>query len=527
MLTRADVDWDVVVVGGGPAGSSAAGILANRGFRVTLVEGAKFPRRHVGESLLAVSMPYLKELGVADIIENGGFVKKFGALFSWGNVQREMRLSMPYPGFAYQVARDRFDELLLRAAQSAGVHVVSEKWARDIVHDLDSQVTSVVIRDAHGEETLSARYAVDASGLFQFLQKRLNLPQETDGHQRAAIVSYYEGALPPEAAQCDGAGAEQGDIITEAADNSWLWFIPLGGQFTSVGMVTDADLVERRNPQEALECAIAETALVSRLLKPARLAQKARLLRYTNHIVTAPLWTGGHVMVGDSAMFVDPLFSTGVHGALLSATWAAAALEQVLRGKVADADAADWYDRAVRRHYNRVNELVRLLYGFHPGPGEFWARRKVTSLGESEAEASCRRLGAAGAEFFVKAYRKDAIAMPSSFTKRLAEFRVDMAPRPCALTDTPVLGREIGLSEGLVYGGGSLGRGVNLRHARSRTVDVGYKNGSILAEALTRMDGQATVGGISQALGLSEDNRRMLSLGIGALTAAGLVQVRP
>lgn len=522
-MSAADADWDVVVVGGGPAGSSVAGVLANRGFRVALVEGAKFPRKHVGESLLAVSMPYLRELGVADIIENGGFVKKFGAVFSWGGKRRDMRLAMPYPGYAFQVSRDRFDELLLQAAENVGARVIHEKWARDLSYNSNGRINGIVLRDARGEETLKAQYVVDASGLFQFLQRRLGLSQETDGHQRAAIVSYYRGAMPPDAVTQDGVDADHGDIITEAADNSWLWFIPLSDQVTSVGMVTDADLVEHRNPQQALEMAIAGTGIVNRLLRPAELARSAHLLRYTNHIVKAPLWDNGYVLVGDSAMFVDPLFSTGVHGALLSASWAAAALEQVLRGEVSDAEAARWFDGAVRRHYNRVNELVRLLYGFHPGPGEFWARRAVSSLDEDEAEAICRRLGAAGAEFFVKAHRKDSMAMPRSFTSRLAEFQVDMAAKPCALKDTPALGHEVELSDGLVFGQGSLGYGVNLRHARSRTVDVGYKKGTLLAEALPRLDGKTNVADIAQVLGLSQTDIRILRLGLGALSGAGLV----
>jgi FAD-dependent halogenase len=524
-MSAADADWDVVVVGGGPAGSSVAGVLANRGFRVALVEGAKFPRRHVGESLLAVSLPYLRELGVADIIENGGFVKKFGAIFSWGDVRHNMRLTMPYPGYAFQVSRDRFDELLLLAAENVGAHVIREKWVRDLSYDGNRRINGVIMRDGEGEETLRAQYVVDASGLFQFFQKKLDLPQETDGHQRAAIVSYYQGAMPPDAVSQGGIDAEQGDIVTEAADNSWLWFIPLGDELTSVGMVTDADLVEHRNPQEELEKSIAQTSLVNRLLQSAKLRKKARLLRYTNHIVKAPLWNNGHVLTGDSAMFVDPLFSTGVHGALLSASWAAAALEQVLKGDVSDAEAAQWFDGAVRRHYNRVNELVRLLYGFHPGQGEFWTRRKVSSIGEGEAEAICRRLGAAGAEFFVKAHRKNSITMPRAFTSRLMEFQVDMAAKPCNLEDTPVLGREVALLNGLVFGHGSLGYGVNLRHARSRTVDVGYKRGTLLAEALPRLDGRSTVGDIAKVLNLDRANIRVLRMGLGALGGAGLVQV--
>jgi flavin-dependent dehydrogenase len=520
-----DVDWDVVVVGGGPAGSSVAGVLAKRGFRVALVEGAKFPRRHVGESLLAVSMPYLKELGVADIIENGGFVKKYGAIFSWGDVRHDMRLAMPYPGYAFQVAREKFDDLLLQAAETAGVHTIREKWVREVSYDADNRINGVIIRDVHAEETLMAKYVVDASGLFQFLQKKLELPQETDGHQRAAIVSYFEGALPLDTVMQGDIVAQEGDIITEAADNSWLWFIPLSERFTSVGMVTDADLVEDRNPQEALDKAIAESNIVKRLLQPAKLGQKARRLRYTNHVVKAPLWNNGYVLTGDSAMFVDPLFSTGVHGALLSASWAAAALERVITEEVSDAEAARWYDTAVRRHYNRVNELVRLLYGFHPGRGEFWTRRRLSDLGEDEAEASCRRLGAAGAEFFVKANRKNAIEMPLAFATRLTEFRVDMAAQPCNLEDTPTLAHEVELANGLVFGNGSLGYGVNLRHARNRTVDVGYKHGTLLAEALTRLDGKSTVADIARVLSLDTAKSKVLRLGLGALSGAGLVEV--
>ncbi|MDN3354461.1 NAD(P)/FAD-dependent oxidoreductase [Actinomadura sp. DC4] len=516
-MSESREDCDVLVVGGGPAGSCAAGLLASRGVSVTLIEGARFPRSHIGESLLAMSMPYLRSWGVGDIVDGAGFVLKSGAIFRWGGQKNEMRLGMPHPGYAYQVSRDEFDDLLLRRAEAAGVRVERETWARELSCDGAGDVDGVLTQEGTLKRRLRAKYVIDASGLFQFVPRSLGLPSADDGHQRVAVGAYYEGAGRT-------AGDRRNDIITEAADDSWLWFIPLSDEITSVGMVTDADLVEHRHPQKSIDQAIGETHLIRGLLETSRPARRGRLLRYTNHVVTAPMWDRGYVLVGDSAMFVDPLFSTGVHGALLSASHAAAALVSVLAGDVPDEQAAHWYDREMRRHYERVNETVRVLYGVHPGKGRFWARRDLTGLDDEGAEAICRRLGAVGAKFFLDAHRDEGLRMPETLTGRLSEFHVDIGIARCRESAVPSLADEVSRTGELAYKDGTVAPGVVLSHARNRTVRPAYQDGSLIAGVCRAVDGRTTVGQIARRLSTRPADHAVCASAIGTLQRAGLIR---
>jgi halogenation protein CepH len=509
---------DVLVVGGGPAGSCAAGLLARSGISVALMEGKKFPREHIGESLLAMSMPYLRDLGVADIIEEDDFVRKPGAVFRWGGRKEEMRLSMPHPGYAFQVSRDKFDDLLLNQAEKAGVRVLRETWAKRLHLDANGRVDGVVTQEGKSVRHLAARYVIDASGLFQFVPKALGLPVADDGHTRAAVGAYFSGADR-------AAGPSRDDIITEAAENSWLWFIPLSDDLTSVGMVTDADLIEHRNPQASLDGAIGETDLVRRLLSDATVARRGRLLRYTNHVVDAPLWDRGYVLVGDSAMFVDPLFSTGVHGALMSASHAAGALVSVLAGEIADDVAARWYDDEMRRHYHRVDETVQVLYGVHPGRGEFWKRRDLTGVDRDEADAICRHLGAVGAKFFLNAQGNEELWLPQALADQMTDFRVDISVEQTPESAVPRLADEVTRRDSLVFRKGLVSPGLVLEHQRNRTVRPAYEHGSFMADLIRAVDGRATVGEIVEKLGSGSSDRALCASAIGTLHKAGLLTV--
>ena len=130
---KGSISVDVLVVGGGPAGSCAAGALAKMGASVLLVEGMKFPREHIGESLLAMSMPYLRTLGVAQAVEAEDFVRKPGAVSAGGRRGSGCGWGCPHPGYAFQVPRARFDDLLLTHAQECGAQVSQEAWARSLV----------------------------------------------------------------------------------------------------------------------------------------------------------------------------------------------------------------------------------------------------------------------------------------------------------------------------------------------------------------------------------------------------------
>ena len=516
MTIPVDVDdCQVVVIGGGPAGACVAGTLAKSGVSVTLFEGKQFPREHIGESLLAMSMRFLKMWGVDDSIADSDFIRKPGAVFRWGGDQREMRLGMPYPGFSYQVSRDRFDDVLLRRAEAAGARVLQGSWVRSLITDDRDRIAGIRVQDGQLVHEVRATYVVDASGLFQFVPKKLGLPMTTEGRQRVAVGCYYAGAgrLP---------SPSQDDIITEATDNGWIWFIPLSANLTSVGLVTDTDLVGERSPQLVLEHAIAGTEIVRELLKPARTARTARLLRYTNHLVDAPLFDRGYVLVGDSAMFVDPLFSTGVHGALMSASYAAGAIRAVLAGS-AEPDLAQWYDTQMRSHYHRVNETVRVLYGLRSGDGEFWKRRDLSDLGDEDAEIIARRLGVTGAAFFAQVMEKNVLKLPETLASRIAEFHTDIRISACDFTAVPRFAPDVAVRHDWVFDEGNVTRGIVAEHRCRRAKTVEYANRSLAMDVLSNVDGRRGIHEITSLLSLSPDETKRATMMVSALCSAGIL----
>lgn len=506
---------DVVVVGGGPAGSCAAGSLAAAGADVLVVEGRTFPREHIGESLLAMSMPYLRTWGVAERVEAAGFVRKPGAIFVWGGTDRPLELGMPHPGYAFQVERSRFDALLLDAAREQGATVAEARWVRAPVVDDGGRVVGVELSGRAGGEVVTARHVVDASGLHQLLPRKLGLPLALSGPRRAAVSGYFSGADRLPAPHAD-------DIISEACDDGWLWFIPLGPSLTSVGFVTDDRWGDAR-PGDVLARQVASSSLVRGLLERASVARDARLLRYTNHVVDAPTWGDGYVLVGDSAAFVDPLFSTGVHGALHMASHAAAAIVATAEGRMDDATAAAWYDAKVREHYHRVDETVRLLYGVHPGPGPFWRSRDLSGMSDDEAEVMARRLGVVGMALFAKAAEAGTLTLPAPMARRVGEFAVDFRPVPADLGTTVTLAPEVERRRDWTWSGGRAVPSVTLAHRRRRTKDVEQPADSPEGRLLARLDAGAPVAGHLAALGQDGPGPERAALLVGTLLQAGVL----
>ncbi|ALS57368.1 NAD(P)/FAD-dependent oxidoreductase [Rathayibacter toxicus] len=407
-------EWDVIVIGGGPAGSAVATTLARDGRRVLIVEGARFPREHIGESLLAVSVPILTSLGVLPNVEREGFLRKRGAVFIWGPERREMTLGMPYPGYAFQVSRPRFDEILLNHARSSGSYDLPEHWAKSLYWE-DGRVAGVYVLAAGSAEQprlLRSRLVVDASGLFQFVQKKLNLPLSHFGPRRVAVTAYFSSAGRYSAPY-------NNDVISEATDDGWIWFIPLNDSLTSVGFVGDeADVVEKA--AELVSRQIAGAPVISGLLSDAQLSRQPRLLKYTNHEVASSLWCDGYVLIGDSAIFVDPLFSTGVHGALYSGQLAGAAINSWLAGDLPEEVASEWYERRFRDHYSRIRSAIELLYALHPGEGRFWQQRSSSKvISDEKAEQIVANVGAGALAFFGLNHENQNLPLPPAIAAQL------------------------------------------------------------------------------------------------------------
>lgn len=371
---------DVVVIGGGPAGSTTATLLAKRGFSVVVLERETFPREHVGESLLPATLQVLDEIGVLPAIEAEGFVKKWGATMVWGNEGepwswyfKETNKTYPH---AYQVWRPRFDEILLEHAEREGAEVLQAAEVRKVV--LEDDAVRGVIFSHGGDETqkLNARVVVDASGQAALLARQFELREWDDFFRNLAVYGYFEGAQRLES-------PDQGNIFLESYEHGWLWTIPLHNGLSSVGAVVDRDFGARVIRQQGLEAffeaQIAATDRTRALLATAKLTKGPIAVRDWSYC--AKRFVGaGFVLVGDAACFVDPLFSTGVHLAVSAAYLAAAYVDAALRdATIADA-AAETYGNLYRTQYRHFHQLAKLFYsGNRTVESYFWEARRLVA----------------------------------------------------------------------------------------------------------------------------------------------------
>jgi halogenation protein CepH len=374
---RRRIQGDAIVIGGGPAGSTTAGFLAKNGRSVVLFERERFPRYHIGESLLSATLPILDALGVTPAIEQAGFIRKPGGTFFWGADRepwsfffREDPGGRPH---AFHVVRSEFDHLLLRHCAALGADVHEAHRVREVHYDEASKVTSVTAIDDEGNEvTAAAPYVIDASGQQAMLGSRDKLRELNAFFRNLAAFAYFENAK-----QLDGPLA--GNILSVAFEEGWFWFIPLHDGTTSVGAVVDAGRFaqEAKGDATALyQRLVAACEPVAERLREARMVSPVRVIRdysYSSRCFYGP----GYLLVGDAACFVDPVFSTGVHLACLSGYLAAQTIDAIRSG-AADGKALASYDRRYRAAFERYLGFLYFFYDHHVDTRSyFWEARKI------------------------------------------------------------------------------------------------------------------------------------------------------
>jgi flavin-dependent dehydrogenase len=321
---------DVAVIGGGPAGSTAATLLARQGYRVIALEKEHHPRFHIGESLLPMNLPVFERLGVLEKVRALG-VYKAGADFEADNARGYNTYAFSdvvgqSPPHAFQVWRQDFDQMLFEHARASGADArEGHKVLR--AEQVDARETWLDVRSDDGREyRIRARYVVDASGRDTFLSGRKKLKRKNTQHQSAAIFGHFRGVVRRE-------GGDAGNISIYSFAHGWMWLIPLPDGVTSVGAVCRPEYLKQRKGPAAdflLATLQANPALAQRL-------ERAELIDGRAHATgnyaydSARMGGTGWVMVGDAFAFLDPVFSSGVYLAMSGAEQAAAMVDRALR----------------------------------------------------------------------------------------------------------------------------------------------------------------------------------------------------
>ncbi|TKD09230.1 NAD(P)/FAD-dependent oxidoreductase [Polyangium fumosum] len=375
--------WDAIVIGGGPAGSSVATYLGREGRRVLLLERERFPREHIGESLLPGVLPYLDALGAREAVESAGFERKEGQTFVWGRDRTPWEIDfreLDVHPYAYFVDRGRFDEILLRNAEKAGA-TVREGYAVTRVIFEKGRAVGVRVRGPGGEERDErAKFVVDASGQSALVARNADLRRVVRGLKNVAVWAYWEDAerLP---------GHKRAHILTTSIPEGWIWVIPLGKR-TSVGVVTSAATRAERDKLGAkawYEQVLRASEAAWPLLANARRVTEvtgARDWSYRARRLSGP----GILLAGDAACFIDPILSTGVHLAMTSGFWAAACVHSALDEPRHEPFLRRFYEETYGATYR---ELLTQVKAFYKAAGRrdsiFWMSKQILRVGEAVA----------------------------------------------------------------------------------------------------------------------------------------------
>jgi flavin-dependent dehydrogenase len=352
--------WDVAVIGGGPAGSTASAMLRRLGRSVVLFEKAQHPRFHIGESLLPFTLGLMRKTGFLPVLEQGAFVPKWGAQFVTADGKRghtfyfSDAFTPEFPG-AYQVLRSKFDHLMLEHSRESGTDVRENHVVKDVAFEPDR--VTMQVRDAGGRPyAIQARYLADATGRDAFLATRLGLKVPDPKLRKVAVFAHYRGARRDE-------GRDAGNTISVVIKGGWIWWIPLADDITSIGVVVDGDVFKRAGvpPEHYLADVLGRIpALTPRLAQAERVSpvHATSDFSYGTSAPTGERW----LLLGDAAFFLDPIFSSGVHLAISSGLWAAEAIDGCLKTPDRRASILARYSKSVRRNQDVYRTFIEGWY---------------------------------------------------------------------------------------------------------------------------------------------------------------------
>jgi len=364
-MKPSDTNYDIIVIGGGPVGTTAAAHLSEKGYSVCLLEKTQHPRFHIGESLLPMNLPILKRLGVLDQIENIGIIKH-GAEFNkiepltqqWQRVTFyfEKAFNNEYP-HAYEVKRSEFDQILFSNCKNKGVTLLENSQVTDVEFPAPGHVLAKYKNKLDDSEIhiLKARYIIDASGRDSLLSRKMKLKEKNPDHQSSAIFGHFSNVERR-------TGRDEGNISIYWFEHGWFWMIPLNDGSMSVGAVCWPEYLKtlEGSTEEFLWKTIHMNSEVSRRMEHAISLGEIRAtgnFAYTSK----KMWGRDFMLLGDAFAFVDPVFSSGVYLGMSAAEQAVAVIDQSIKEPGKAPQACQQLEKNIRAG---IAEMCWFIYRF-------------------------------------------------------------------------------------------------------------------------------------------------------------------
>jgi len=374
-------DFDVFIVGAGPAGTTAASLLQKAGLKVCIAEKEKFPRFIIGESLLPRCMDLLDEASLLSEVQNQGFLEKHGALFLKDSLSFNLEFSNQWSQgwhYTYQVPRGQFDKVLAEAVQKRGVEILFESSVKDVTFPKGKPLIS--IENSKGDpRKITARFLLDTSGYGQFLPRLLGLSIPSSLPPRQSIFAHLEGDLRPK-------GKNEGKIwIVAIHQDAWMWIIPFSNGITSVGVVGNHHFfqdIPGDLKTQLLQSIKMNGEVFNRLRNIKFIFPPRSIKNYSTSV--KQLHGPGYALLGNAAGFLDPIFSNGITLALESSNRAAKVLIKQFNG-----ERVDWkseYDNYILSGINVFKTYIEAWYDgmlhsiFHHPQKDELVMKKIVSI---------------------------------------------------------------------------------------------------------------------------------------------------
>lgn len=357
-------NWDAIVIGGGPAGSAASAILAEYGHRVLVLEREKFPRYHIGESLIPFTYQPLERLGLIPLMKSSGFVKKYSVVF----ISRSGKASEPFYFFnrydrnsvaqTWQVLRSEFDQILMDNARSKGAHVIEEITVKELLRE-GERVVGVRAQTKAGEVVeFRAPITLDCSGKEAFTSVRNGWRMKDPYLNKIAVWTYYKGSKREP-------GIDEGaTTVAYVPEKGWFWHIPQHDDMVSVGVVAEGKYLTRdgvREPEQIFKREIEQNAWIKDHLSIGQSTGQYYLIsEYSHH--ARHCGSEGLVLVGDAFAFLDPVFSSGLMLALKSGTMVGDEVHKALVERDFSPSRFTPYATYMRQGVENMRKLVYAFY---------------------------------------------------------------------------------------------------------------------------------------------------------------------